>query len=170
MASIYKMTESTKINGGIKCLPLGSNGRAAGIAQIYGTNQSTAYDRNQLLNALNENIPGINGNLSKMINLSNLDSWKSACILENDSPDDYELILLQEEEKHLKNPSGIRWLKFAIRVINTDNIMTGSITNYNDPGFINKKSTKRSKIPNWYIDTRTTLTDREFWVSLKNII
>ena len=38
---------ATKDKQQIKCLPIGSNGRPAGIAQEYGTTPSTAFDRQE---------------------------------------------------------------------------------------------------------------------------
>mgnify|MGYP001331982353 CR=1 FL=1 len=44
----------TKNKFGIKCLPIGSNGKPAGVAQEYGTTPNTAFNRHELLKALKE--------------------------------------------------------------------------------------------------------------------
>ena len=161
--NLYKMTQNKY---GIKCLPIGSNGRPAGIAQEYGTTPSTAFDRQALLEALN-NIPGVNNDTTEMRDI-NRDRWIDVCVDINDDPNKYEIIHIQDEIKHLDNPAGVRWIKVALRIKGTNRIMMASITNYNGQDLLEKKTTKFTRSNKWFLDRRTLLTDRTFWDSLRN--
>ena len=164
----YKMT-ATKDKQQIKCLPIGSNGQPAGIAQEYGTTPSTAFHRQELFNVLNDNIPDIIED--PMIDISNKDLWLQACVDVEDDPNNYEILHIQESVNALNNPNGIRWIKVALRIKETNRIMMASITNLNEQTFLDKKTTKRTRFTataGWYLDRRTMQTGRTFWNTLKN--
>jgi hypothetical protein len=127
------------------------------------------YSKDMLKYLLVDNeIEGISGEYSEMIEYYNYDNWLLACLFETEKVDDYELKLIMEEKRHLDNIANERWIKVCLYNNKEDKYYLRSISNVEDSLY--HKKLKHSMSAKWFIDDATLLADYEFWFRLGEII
>lgn len=93
--------------------------------------------------------------------------WINTCLLTYEENNDFEIILLMEELKHLEKPFE-RWLTVCL-YNNKDNMFYFRRITNNNP-IINFRTFKKSKNPKWFIDTFNVSTGYSFWQRLNELL